>query len=490
MADGDATGPGPEVLAAIAERAAHPAALIDADGTIRWVSRSVEAISGFTAGSLVGRTVVELVEPDEVPRLIDTYEHLGRAPGQTLHPVTFRVRRADGESRLVEVTVTDLLDDPLVGGFVASLADVTERDHLDDVLGAIATGASHPTTLGKIARLLDDELGLPIALAAEPGPEGMALEVGDGLPVGLRGLGPTAADGPWAEAARTRRPVVVDDATTLPAPLAALAHDVGVRALWVWPAEHPATGALAATITVGSDVAGAPGPGRRTALDRATRLIRLALERTTYEAMLVHAANHDPLTGAANRARFFEHLRDAVSAAPDARGTTDGRGRPTGSGGRTAVLYLDLDGFKAVNDDRGHRVGDLVLQVVTRRITAQVRPGDVVSRFGGDEFAVLCGDLEGPADAGAVADRLIEAVSRPIAVEGTEVRVGLSVGIAFLDDDRPDDDASAARPATVGPPDGSGRRPTVDAIMDAADRALYEVKAGGRGAWRVGTPTQ
>ena len=127
MADGDATGPGPEVLAAIAERAAHPAALIDADGTIRWVSRSVEAISGFTAGSLVGRTVVELVEPDEVPRLIDTYEHLGRAPGQTLHPVTFRVRRADGESRLVEVTVTDLLDDPLVGGFVASLADVTER---------------------------------------------------------------------------------------------------------------------------------------------------------------------------------------------------------------------------------------------------------------------------------------------------------------------------------------------------------------------------
>lgn len=204
MPAGDPTGPSPEVLAAIIDQVAHPAALIDRDGTIRWVSRSVEGISGYTAAELIGRTVVELVDPNEVPRLLETYEHVAHDRGRASHPVTFRLRRADGVHRRMEVSVADLLDDPVVDGFVASLADVTERDHLDDVLESIATGAPLPTTLGQIARLLDDELALPTAIAAQPGPDGMGIGVGDGVPAGLGGVGPVVADGPWAEAARTR----------------------------------------------------------------------------------------------------------------------------------------------------------------------------------------------------------------------------------------------------------------------------------------------
>lgn len=161
-------------------------------------------------------------------------------------------------------------------------------------------------------------------------------------------------------------------------------------------------------------------------------------------AKLVHLALHDPVTGLANRAYLLEHL-DAVLSAPPAE--------PAGS----AVLFIDLDDFKAVNDRYGHAVGDQVLTVIAGRLRATVRECDTVARFGGDEFVVLAPRLRSPRSQGQrLGRRLIEAFREPISVGEELLQVTASIGIA------------EARP-------GIAR----DEILSRADQAMYRAKRDG-----------
>ena len=130
------------------------------------------------------------------------------------------------------------------------------------------------------------------------------------------------------------------------------------------------------------------------------------------------------------------------------------------------VLYVDLDGFKAVNDAHGHLIGDDVLVEAAQRIAHVLRPSDTVARLGGDEFAVLCEELSDDEDAGAIAERIVHAFGEPFMVEGREVRIGASVGIA-----------------TVRASELDG-----EVLLDSADQALYEAKNAGRGRWQLATP--
>ncbi len=134
-------------------------------------------------------------------------------------------------------------------------------------------------------------------------------------------------------------------------------------------------------------------------------------------AVLTERAVRDPLTGLANRALLEERLRTAL--ARDAR-----------SGESTGVLFLDLDGFKEVNDQHGHAVGDAVLRVVADRLCTAVRPSDTAARLGGDEFVVL---VESASESAleALVPRLITAVTAPLEVHGVELSVGVSVGVAL-----------------------------------------------------------
>jgi diguanylate cyclase (GGDEF)-like protein/PAS domain S-box-containing protein len=140
-------------------------------------------------------------------------------------------------------------------------------------------------------------------------------------------------------------------------------------------------------------------------------------ERKEVESNLAHRSMHDPLTGLPNRALLVEHLQQATQ-----------RRR---IGDQTfAVLFVDVDGFKEVNDELGHTAGDEVLVAVAGRLSSALRASDTVARFGGDEFVVIA-ELAHARDAGLLADRLAEAVSEPIAVDGTgTVHVGASVGVA------------------------------------------------------------
>ena len=169
-------------------------------------------------------------------------------------------------------------------------------------------------------------------------------------------------------------------------------------------------------------------------------------ERKQAEARIAYMAHHDALTGLPNRVRFNDCLDEALA-------------RQQRNGESVAVHCLDLDHFKSVNDTLGHPVGDRLLQQVAERLGRCLRKSDVVARLGGDEFAVVQTPIAGPAQASALASRLIEVVGEPFDLDGNEVIVGASVGIA------------------IAPQDGDAP----EALLRNADMALYRAKSDGRG---------
>ncbi|MFG1926327.1 putative bifunctional diguanylate cyclase/phosphodiesterase [Cryptosporangium sp. NPDC048952] len=173
----------------------------------------------------------------------------------------------------------------------------------------------------------------------------------------------------------------------------------------------------------------------------------LTTELGAQRERFAHQAFHDPLTGLANRALFGERLEEALA-------------------GRPALLLIDLDGFKAVNDTRGHGAGDQLLVAVAGRLRGAVRATDTVARLGGDEFAVLLPGASASADATGVATVILERIAEPVALgEGTPVSVRASVGIALAD--------------------GSA---TAETLLRDADLALYEAKESGKNRYRVADP--
>jgi diguanylate cyclase (GGDEF)-like protein len=207
---------------------------------------------------------------------------------------------------------------------------------------------------------------------------------------------------------------------------------------------------------VGSLVVGCRGAGRRyraaerDAMQTFAEYASMALTDARLVADAVHRAMHDALTELPNRALFTDRLEQALA-------------RCQRTGARLAVLFLDIDRFKTVNDSLGHIAGDELLRAAAKRLRACIRPGDTASRFGGDEFTVLVEDGDEAAGE-AVAERILAAFAQPFAVAGRRVHLGASIGIA-----------------TAG-------RPGDDPLRDG-DLAMYRAKAEGRGRSAVFMPS-
>ena len=178
-------------------------------------------------------------------------------------------------------------------------------------------------------------------------------------------------------------------------------------------------------------------------------------ERIRAQKELTHLATHDTLTGLPNRALFTEQLSSNLFHAERRNNTL-------------ALLFMDLDGFKQVNDTHGHEAGDKLLVEVARRMKEAVRREDLVARTGGDEFIIILNDLSTQSDAELIAHKLIAAINQPVICNDTICHIGISIGIAFYPD-------NATNP---------------DALIRHADDAMYSAKKAGKNCYHISSSTQ
>jgi diguanylate cyclase (GGDEF)-like protein len=315
-------------------------------------------------------------------------------------------------------------------------------EHLSGIQRAIARRASLPRVLDMITAGAHEMLGgdgvvLWLLDSDEPDMLVMTSEIGLPNPVARRLSRATVA-----EAGTVGQAVVEDKLLTATEPgeagMAVPVHDSGT-----------VVGALAVT---------AHGNDRRYE-KRDRDILHAFAEHTslaitdakTFQAL--NKAHHDQVTGLVSRSPFMEQLQRGLSIA----------GR---AGDRLGLLFVDLDGFKLVNDSLGHAAGDAVLAEVGARLRACVRGMDTVARLGGDEFAVLLADFETDDEVIAVADRVLDQMSRPFDLTGQEVFIGASVGISMSDPASPD----------------------ADALIRDADLAMYHAKRTGKARYEVFRP--
>lgn len=176
-----------------------------------------------------------------------------------------------------------------------------------------------------------------------------------------------------------------------------------------------------------------------------SRAIKYAIQRKRSEEALQHMAYHDPLTGLPNRALFNDRLALAIAQAERKRQ-------------KLAVMLLDLDHFKGINDTLGHSAGDQLLQAVAERLTGLLRKGDTVARLGGDEFMLMLPEVARVEDAAKVAEKILAAIQEPFVLDSHKLQITTSIGI------------------TIYPDDGEN----ADAQITQADIAMYRAKRGGR----------
>jgi diguanylate cyclase (GGDEF)-like protein/PAS domain S-box-containing protein len=382
------------------------------------VSPSARRLLGLASTGLVGRPISSLAHPDDLATLNLLLAPVGGIRLGHSAKAEMRLRRGDGSWCWVEMSAADLGPDP-GSGVVLACADLSERKHAERQLKIVND---------RLRSSFDDA---PIGMAiTEPGgrfvqanaalAELLQLDLPTLLGLSIHDV--THPDD--VETGRLNRLALLTGGTTI--------HRYETRFV-------DGSGSVVGVLHSSSVLPGADGLPQHL-VDH----IENITDRKAFEAHLRHQALHDPLTGLPNRALLVDRLEHALGASARSQATI-------------AVIFLDLDRFKIINDSLGHQIGDQVLTTVATRLRAALRPGDTASRLSGDEFVVLC-ENSSPVHAGTTADRLGAVLATPIPVGDSSVTVSASIGIAL----------------------SQGNTCTADSLLRDADAAMYSAKDRGR----------
>jgi diguanylate cyclase (GGDEF)-like protein/PAS domain S-box-containing protein len=417
-------------LGALLQNSADGIVAIRADGTISYESDTIERMLGYKATDRLGHQVLEYIHPDDLPGIQSMLDQIKTTPGARVVR-EYRVQHADGSWHFMEAIVQNLLDDPAVEAIVINFRDVTERRALQAEVTHLAFQfRSLMENTEDSIYFKDRECRLVHASRR------MANNLGFSDPSEL--VGKTDID-LFGEAfgRQTRAEELQIMASNEPI--------IGM-------VENRPIGDREANWTLTTKVPLHDEAGETVGLLGITREIN-ELKQT--ELDLAQMAFHDILTGLPNRTLFSDRLSHALA-------------RTTRSASRLAVMFIDLDDFKTVNDTLGHDAGDALLVAVAQRLRAALRPSDTIARMGGDEFAVLLEDQQNEHDPIEAAERLrIALSSTPFNIAGQELFVHASIGV------------------TVSSP----RTANIAELLKEADLAMYTSKTRGKGRSEVFDPS-
>lgn len=427
----------------------------DETGVITYASPALEEILGYPPEEFLGATHVDMVHPDDLDEARNVFG--SQAPDPTLSGShEFRVRHSDGHWRILNVVMTNMLDNPAVKGLVVNVRDVTSRRVVEDLLSeqadlleAIARGAPLEITLQKITQMIEHVISnASCSIGILDADGAIRVRAAPSLPRQivslLDDLDPESAAGLEVRASQGEA-IVYDLLDENPLGSTDLFAEHGFVLCRKAPVLAPGSGELLGALTVFHPNTERLSRIEADLLDRALNLAAIAIERRRFESTLEYQALYDPLTGLPNRTLLHSRIKDALTRA----GRLD-----TG----VAILFIDLDRFKVINDSVGHALGDQLLMEVTERFKEPLRPGDTLGRFGGDEFMIVCSRVPNEAAAAAAAERFMAKLKEPIRIDGGEIFVTASIGIAFADD------------TSV----------TAESLVRNADVAMYRAKDQGR----------
>ncbi len=432
------------------------------DTTLTYVNRAFAAFYGGAPADYVGRQLVELFPHNE--RAAEVARLAAFGDGHEVEQTEDWEPRHDGAARWYQWTDRAYLDaDGNIVEFQSVGRDVHERRQAErslawqaEILEMIALGTPLDETLLAVGRIAEGEQNWRCAVMLRDGDE-LSAVAAPTLPLGfLDALGRLPiADGGGTCGTAAYRGVAVLSRDLQTDPIWTGRHErlarFGIQAAWSVPLT--VRGDIAGTICLYGSAPGEPDAEQRRIVELLARLATVALERKRFEDELAHQSLHDELTDLPNRTLFSDRLSLAMARASRLQ---------AGLG----VLFVDIDGFKGVNDSLGHTTGDRVLCAFAQRVESVLRPGDTLARFSGDEFVVLCEDL--PHDmareaATHIASRILEALASPFIVDDVEIFLRASIGIALQREPR--------------------ERP--DNLVRDADAATYRAKELGRARWVV-----
>jgi diguanylate cyclase (GGDEF)-like protein/PAS domain S-box-containing protein len=408
-----APDPSADLARAVVTHSSDGLVIVDAGGTLRFASPWADRMLGYEPGETLGRNVFELVHPDDQVGALEGFESTVSAADSRPLPTLVRLRRADGSWLQTEIIGTNFLEDEHIRGLLLNIRDV-ERSMRTEA--ALRASEEHHRLIVELAR------------------EGVWTIDADGRTTFANRAMAEMLDTTVADMLEGSMFDFMDDDAKVDAEATLDRRAAGEAE------EHDCRLTTKRGRTVWTRMNTSPITDHSGAYRGAIALVTDITERRVLEQRLAVDARQDALTGVANRTALFEALGDKLA-----------------SGRLVAALYIDLDGFKGVNDAFGHAVGDEVLRIGAARLCAAVRAGDIVARVGGDEFVVVSNALADRDDALALGTRIRDVLARPIQFAATQIEVGASVGIAFASD------------------------ADSDTLLLDADRALYRAKHTGRG---------